>query len=190
MFYKLLSIICWGLLILCPSVKSWSASPSDISLSSCTDKKLGITFLCGADWELETDQDAILAVISEDPAVTLTVARTKSPVKFVEQLSWPVLRELGQYASSGFTTKPLKLAGDEALEVNGIPEDFPEMKLRDFYILHGDYLYSVLFSVNPRQALKDYQPLFNKIIGSIQFQQSESSGEPTEVPSAGQLTDQ
>ena len=170
-------MICWLFMVLWLNGLCFGSEKAEESLATqlttCTDKKLGVEFLCGAEWQLETDQDALLMIISEEPAITLTVAKTKSPVTFVEELSQPVLKEIGQYADH-FDFKRTKVAGEEAIEVNAVAEKFPEIRLRDFYILRGSQLYSILFSVNPQEALERYQPLFKKIIESIVFSDQQS----------------
>ena len=151
-----------------PTVSAQEKSFKEFELSTCTDKKLGVKFLCGADWELQTDQDAILVVISEDPAVTFTVARTKSPVIYIDQLSHQTLKEIGQYADD-FEMKKVQWAGLEGAQVDAAAADYPEIKLRDFYLLREPYLYSFLFSVNPQEDFEKFVPLFAKIMGSVQF---------------------
>lgn len=139
-----------------------------VDLQACMDETLGVKFLCNRDWKLKTEQKAILIIISEGPAVTLTIARFNSPVVFLEQLTQKTLQDLGQYAG-GFTHEIVPFANQKAIKVQGIAEDFPEIRLLDFYLLHDLSLYSVLFSVNPQEEFEQFGPLFNRIVASFTF---------------------
>jgi len=145
-----------------------SAPIKTVDLQVCTDDKLQVKFLCNPDWELETEDNAMLIVISEDPVVTLTIAKSKSPVIFLEQLTKETLAEMGQY-TDGFTQETAQFAGHEAVKVQGVPKEFPEIRLLDHYVLYDLSLYSVLFSVNPKEKFDEYAALFNKIAESFTF---------------------
>jgi len=146
----------------------WENPVKEVELEVCTDDKLQVKFLCNPDWELETEDNAMLIVISKDPVVTLTIAKAKSPVIFLEQLTKETLAEMGQYAD-GFTQEKAQFAGQEAVKVQGVPKEFPEIRLLDHYVLYDLILYSVLFSVNPKEKFDDYAALFNKITESFAF---------------------
>jgi len=139
-----------------------------VELQVCTDDKLRVKFLCNPDWALETEADAMLIVISEDPAVTMTIAKSKSPVIFLGQLTKEALQEMGQYAE-GFSQEKAKLASGDAIKVQGFSREFPEIRLLDYYLLHDLSLYSVLFSVNPKEKFDDFGPLLNQIADSFGF---------------------
>ena len=139
----------------------------EIILQQCTDGTLGVKFLCNPDWSLETDENAILVVISEDPAVLFTVAKVETPLAFVEELNGEQLKQMGQYADE-FSTQLIQLAGHDALKVEGFSEKYPSIRLRDYYVIQGNVLYSFLFSVDPRELFNKYSPLFEKIISSVE----------------------
>ena len=146
-----------------------SQSPiKTVALHECKDQTLGLQFLCNPDWELEAHDQSMLIIISSDPAVTLTISKAKSPVIFFEQLTDTALKEMGQYVD-GFTKEKVQIAGENATKVMGYSIGYPEIRLLDFYFLRDFELYSILFSVNPKEKFSDYESLFISIITSIQF---------------------
>lgn len=148
------------------SIDSTDTSKED--LLTCKDEELGVRLLCNPDWELQTDKETILIIISSDPAVTLTIARQKTPLISVEQLSNTLLTELGQY-EEGFDTERIHLAGQEAIKVKGFYKSYPQIRLLDYYLIHNSSLYMVLFSVNPKEKWDDYKFLIKRITESLSF---------------------
>ena len=144
------------------------ADTSKEDLLTCKDEELGVRLLCNPDWELQTDKETILIIISSDPAVTLTIARQKTPLISVEQLSNTLLTELGQY-EEGFDTERIHLAGQEAIKVKGFYKSYPQIRLLDYYLIHNSSLYMVLFSVNPKEKWDDYKFLIKRITESLSF---------------------
>ena len=161
------------LFLVCPQAFSDDKKPSrntsqTIELHECSEKKLGLKFLCNLDWIIETDKDAILVVMADEPAVTMTLAQAKSPVIFFEQLDDEALKGMGQYVS-GFTKKQILIGGEKAWQIKGFSKGYPEIQLLDFYFIHDLKLYSVLFSVDPKQDFDNYEELFTRIAQSIVF---------------------
>ena len=139
-----------------------------VQLHECQDERIGIKFFCHPDWELETQEDVLFIIINQEPAVTLTIAKSDDEIMFMEQLTNEVLQTMGQYGV-GFTTQMLKISGQEAIQVDGYSEEYPEIRVRDYYLTYNMKLYSILFSVNPRDKWMDYQELFEQIIKSVQI---------------------
>ncbi len=139
-----------------------------IELQVCRDSRLGIRLLCNPDWGLQTEKETMLIIVSSDPAVTITIAQSKSPVIFPEQLTRDALSEMGQYAE-GFIVENVTFAKERAICVEGFSREYPEIRLLDYYVVHDFKLYSVLFSVNPKERWPDYRPLIDKIIDSFEF---------------------
>ena len=139
-----------------------------VDLHLCEDNRLGVELSCNRNWKQEVDKDAVLMVINEDPAVLLTVARTKVPVTGIEELTEERIKHMGQYAK-GFKMEHLQVNGEPAIKVEGFSEAFPEMRLMDFYVAHDYRLYSFLFSVNPKEEWPKYAVLFAKIVESIKI---------------------
>ena len=154
-----------------PASPSTVSSSSIVSLNECTDSKLKVHFSCNPDWELQTEHNTMLIIIFQKPLVTMTVGKSDTHVLFVEQLTKDNLQEMGQYAE-GFTIEKGTLAGENAVRVSGFPKDHPEVKFLDYYILHDLHLYSVLFSVSPKERWNDYGALFNKILQSFAFSET------------------
>ena len=135
----------------------------------CSEEKtLKVQFLCNPDWQLQTEKNAMHLIISDDPAVTLTIAKADSPVIFIEQLTDKALKAMGQY-QDGFFKARVKVASQDAVKVEGLSEQFPEIRLVDFYVIHDLSLYSILFSVNPKGEWFRYAAVLEKIIQSFQF---------------------
>ncbi len=148
-----------------------SSSPdmsSEEKLQICKDEELGVKLLCNPDWELQTGKEAILIIISSDPAVTLTIARQKSPIVSLEQLSNSLLTELGQY-EEGFDTERTRLANQEAIKVKGFYKNYSQVRLLDYYLVHDSFLYMILFSVNPKEEWDHYKFLIKKVAESLSF---------------------
>lgn len=168
----------WSLLIFCPCVfaqpvllnlESSSFEADKIALHNCQDAQLEVQFLCNPEWQLEEDENLIFIIIQEDnPAVTMTVAKSQAPVVFLEQLTESRLQEMGKYAD-GFNRARVPLAETEAIRIKAFPRAYPELRLIDYYLLHNDQLYSILFSINPKERAADYEPLIKKIVSSFKF---------------------
>jgi hypothetical protein len=139
-----------------------------IDLHVCRDERLGVKFLCNPDWELKTDEGAIFVVISQDPQVTLTIAKSDSADIVMDHLTRSVLLELGEYADD-FQSKRIKLNEYDAIRVDAISRDFPDMRLLDYYLLHDMSLVSILFSVKPQSRWVDYAQLMDGVLKSFEF---------------------
>jgi hypothetical protein len=168
------SFLCVGL-VLCgvfwagPAFSQEETGDSrEIALTTCSDEEFGVEFLCNPDWQIEVDQKALLIIISEDPAVTMTIAKTYTPVFSLSQLDRDVLKTMGQYAE-GFETERMIFADRDAIKIQGFAEDYPEMRLLDYYLINDVDMYSVLFSVSPEEEWDNYQSLINRITESFRF---------------------
>ncbi len=138
-------------------------------LHLCRETGLGVELLCNRHWKQEIDKDkAVLMVISQEPAVLLTVARAKELVTGIEELTQDDLKRRGQYAQ-GFKIQRLEVGGMPAINVQGYSEGFPEMHVSDYYVLQDYQLYSFLFSVDPGEEWPDFSVLCTKIIESVRF---------------------
>jgi hypothetical protein len=142
----------------------------DIELHRCSDAKLGVRFYCNPDWELVSEGDSMLMIISEDPVVTLTIAKSEQPVIFLDQLTEDVLQEIGQYAD-GFGVSRVWMANQEAVQVIGHHRWHPETQLIDHYLIHDVDLYSVLISISPKESVRDYENLLNIIVEHFEFKE-------------------
>ena len=169
--FTFIIIFVWCLI---PSQKLWAqTTPPEvkeqvIQLNQCHDKTLRVRFLCNPDWELEEDKETILIIISQNPAVTLTITRIKTEAVFLEELTPEILQEMGQYAD-GFSSSKTEISGQEALVVDGHYDSDENVRMRDYYILHKKKLYGILFSVNPPSSFLDYEVLLDKIIRNFEF---------------------
>lgn len=164
------------MLILFPSyavadydLKAIEQAQGIVDLHLCREDKLGVELLCNGSWKQEVDRDqAVMMVISQDPAVLLTVAKSKEPVTSIDELTKEKIKSLGHYAL-GFTMERLTLNGSPAIKVEGYSEDFPETRLLDYYVVNDYRLYSFLFSVDPKEAWSDFSVLCAKIAESIKI---------------------
>ena len=139
-----------------------------VDLHLCKDDRLGVELLCNRDWKQEISRDAVLFTISTDPAVLLTVARSKELVTGMDELSDDKIKRLGQY-TDGFKIEHLKIGDDSAIKVDGFSSAFPELRLMDYYVIHDYRLYSFLFSVDPQEEWVNYSVLFSKIVEGIKI---------------------
>lgn len=138
-----------------------------IELHDCLDEDLGIRFLCNPDWQVQTDEHVVMLIISQEPTVTLTIAKSEHPVVFLEQLNDAFLAEIGGYAP-GFLRETLHLEGKDIIRIEGVARDFPEMKLLDYYFIKDFALYSILFSIDPEEQYPLYRNLIERILESFE----------------------
>jgi len=137
-------------------------------LQSCTDTGLGIVFDCSADWKIQTVDDAVLVIISSDPDVAMIIARIDSGVKFLGQLTKEKLKDLKQY-KEGFVVENVEFKGRDVLKVKAFSDEYPDRRLLDYYLIHDEMLYGILFSVEPKDAMDTYQYLFKDIVENFAF---------------------
>ena len=154
--------------VFCPFGAS-AMSQKESGIQNCYDDRMGVRFLCDPDWELVEGEDVILLVVSEDPAVTITISKTKTPIKFLEQIDKQSAAKIGDY-KEGFQMEILRLAKVKALEIKAISVSSPETYLLDYYVLHENYLYGLLFSAQMQSAWDEYQALFHEIADSFQVE--------------------
>ena len=140
----------------------------EIQLDICKDEKIGVKFLCNLDWEMETNEGAMLVIISEDPAVTMTVSKSGSPVLFLEQLNDRTIQAIGNYKED-FKTEKVLVANKQAMKVEGFSKGYDEIRLLDYYFVFDNAPFGILFSVNPKGEWDSYRPLFEKIVESVDF---------------------
>lgn len=143
------------------------------ALRRCSDPKLGFRVLCDPQWSYQEYPNAILLIISSEPAVTVTVAKIKTDIRFIGQLNRDKLLALGQYAD-GFQVEDARLADQRAVRVKGFSSRYPSIRLMDYYLLHDQQLYSVMFSCNPKESWDDYKFLMQKIVESFVFEAPET----------------
>ena len=109
-----------------------------------------------------------MIVISDDPAVTMTMAKVKTGVRFLEQLDRAMLSALGEY-EVGFIVEDTRVDGRKSLRVKAFSKEFPEMRLLDYYFMKDGQLFVILFSVDPKNKWDDYKFVLNRIMGSFRF---------------------
>jgi hypothetical protein len=61
------------------------------------------------------------------------------------------------------------LNGESVVEVRGLSAKVPDLQLQDYYFIERNNLYGFLFSVQPAKAMASYEPLIEKIAGSLIF---------------------
>jgi hypothetical protein len=144
------------------------AQNKEVSLYHCFDESFGLKILCNPDWALEEADNAFMMIISADPAVTVTVVKIDSKIRFLGQLTRDAIQEIGQYAS-GFQYDYVDLAGEKAYKVKALSKKYPEIRLLDYYLVHEGQLYGLLFSISPKEAWDNYQFLFKRMAESVEF---------------------
>jgi len=135
---------------------------------TCTDRQLNIKFSCKENWKLLPIDNAVLIVISSEPAVTLTIAKMDSDIVFLGQLTKMKLQEMGLY-QDGFQINRVKFAQRDALEIKAFSKQYPGRRLLDYFFVHNQALHGVLFSVHPKEQWDEQQFLIRQIADSFQF---------------------
>ena len=139
-----------------------------VPLHECADTRLGVKFLCDGDWSLETDKGAVLIGISEKPEVSMTLLKNDAPVMALELLSPQALKGLGHY-EDGFSSRLIKLNGQDVLKMEGAMKDVPDTYVMDFYLIHDVSLYGILFTISPQKHFPEFKPLLITILKSFAF---------------------
>ena len=141
---------------------------SAVKKNTCTDSEFGIQFYCEADWKWRRVNDAILIIVSDNPTVTLTISKVNTPIRFLGQLTYSILEQTGLYAD-GFKTEHVTIADKNVLQVKAFSRHDENIRLNDYYYVHHQLLYGILFSVNPKEDWEQAKYKIKKIKSSIQF---------------------
>lgn len=134
----------------------------------CTNEGLGVQYFCDPQWKRRDIDDAVLIIISSDPAVTLTITKINSRILYMEQLTKRMLEDKALYAK-GFRTRNVTFANKKAIQVKAFSRQHSGRRLLDYYFVHDGKLYAVLFSVYPKEKWDDYKFLIKKIGESFDF---------------------
>ena len=86
----------------------------------------------------------------------------------MEQLNDRTLEAIGNY-KEGFKAQKSWIKEKQAMKVEGFSRGYEEIRLLDYYFISGNTLYGILFSVNPKEGWEAYEPLFEKIVESVDF---------------------
>ncbi len=141
---------------------------SSVELKTCTDSELKIQFMCEKSWYMRKSDDAVLAVISREPDVTMIIAKIDSSVRFLEQITKERLKVMNQY-SDGFQVENENINGKDILKVKAFSSIHPSRRLLDYYFVNNNNLYGVLFSVDPKEEIENFKYLFAEIVESLTF---------------------
>ena len=137
-------------------------------LQPCQEKVLGVEILCNHLWKQEVGHNSIVFTISEDPAVLLTVARSKEVFTGIEELTRERVQKLGDYTGD-FHMETIKIGGHPAIKVEGYSRGFADVRLLDIYVLQNFRICSFLFSVSPQEDWGRFSVLFAQMIQSIRL---------------------
>lgn len=134
----------------------------------CEDDVLAIKFPCHPDWEIETVENAALIIMKKEPDITGIIARLDSRIKFLPQLTRDFLEEKGRY-SDGFRIETVNFAGRSAVKVKAFSRENPDKRLLDYYFIHQETLFGLLFSVEPKDETEEAMFLFKAIADGFEF---------------------
>lgn len=137
-------------------------------LPYCYAQDLGVVFLCEPQWGVRIIGKDIIVIISETPAVTLTISQLSSQYRFLEQLSVEELKRLELY-QEGFSTEPVVLDAKKALKIKALARENAQRRLADYFVILRGRLYGFLFSVQPKEDWEEYQLIIDRIVKSIRF---------------------
>ncbi len=165
-------VILSGLLLIAGSVfvlfaEEMSASSTQ-GLELRVDDKLGYKIKCNPDWGLKAEDNSVLFITSDEPYVVISINKSEDTGRSLDQLTIPVLQEIGRYAKD-FQIRHTKIAGYDAVNVKGAPQGYPDTRVSDYYIIKDGYLYSLLFSVSPKEEWETHTDLFDEMLASFQF---------------------
>lgn len=142
-----------------------------LGLHECRDEALGIGLYCHPDWDLSSEPNSLLLVVSREPYVTLTISRSQEPVFLLTELTDPALRHIGGYAED-FLVSDVVFAGRPAREVIGVSEFDPQTGFLDYYVNYKGLLYHVQFAVKPKAVWPQVEDLILKVRDSLTFMDS------------------
>lgn len=134
----------------------------------CVNPKLGIQFYCEDKWKVRMLDDAVLVVISSEPMATVTVARIDTDIKYLSQLTHKVLKDKELY-KEGFRAERSKLGGKDTLQIKAFSKQYADRRVLDFFFIHEEALYGVLFAVYPKDSWDQYKFLIKNIVDSFEF---------------------
>ncbi len=163
-------ILFFLLVLLFPQPSFAETKPPAIKVNRhfCENEELGIRYFCSPQWKRRDIDNAVLMIISSEPAVTLTITKIDSNIIFLEQLTKSLLDEKGLYAD-GFETGWKTFGDKKAIQVKAFSKQYSGRRLLDYYFMHNSELYAVLFSVHPKEQWDKYKFLIKQIRESFQF---------------------
>lgn len=143
---------------------------NEITLNLCTDDRIGYQIKCNPDWIINDELNSVSMIIVDEQELLVTATINKSNEKGItlKQLTPERLRFIGQYGDEVKIDR-VQVAGMEAIKVKATAKDVEEMQLLDYYFVKDNFLYSVLFSVNPSERFPDFEGLFEKMIKSFEI---------------------
>ncbi len=138
------------------------------TLQYCRDDELGIRILCNPQWHLRAEDKSLLLIISQNPRVTMEIAKLNKRIKSLNQLNRFYFEDVGYYAE-GFATEKISLDDLTAIKVKAYSKDFPQIRIIDYYFLRGEEMYVLFFSVDPQEKWNDFKFLIEKVAKSVKF---------------------
>ena len=107
-------------------------------------------------------------MINDNPDVRFKAVKIDIDIVLIQQLSRERIEAIGQY-KRGFVLEEVKVAGVNAVKVKAFSRFDPEERLLDYYFVHDKTLYSLMFSVNPKDRWDDYKFLIEDVVNSFGF---------------------
>lgn len=148
----------------------------EFQLEPCREAELKIEFLCNPAWEYHMSGEALLVVISKEPAVTVTFARMDARINYLYEINKATLAEKNLYRK-GFKADLRKVNGQDVLVVRAFSRSEPQRRVLDFFYIHQGELFGALFAVNPIDEWDNYKFLIKTISESIKlFKDAKSDG--------------
>lgn len=143
---------------------------SKYNLTSCIDVNLGYKITCSPFWDLDTKPDGISLVLNDTPGQTVSVkiSKWKETGVRMEDLTGPTLQYVFDYADF-FIMGKTKIGDKPAVWVKAHHYDHPNTQLLDYFLINQTLLYRISFSVNTKEKFLNYEPLFDKLIESVDF---------------------
>ncbi|MBF0478435.1 MAG: hypothetical protein HQL26_03030 [Candidatus Omnitrophica bacterium] len=144
-----------------------STAPGE-TMQSCSDEGLGVEFPCMLAWPMKNTVDALEIQIATDPQVNMVIKKSESDGFVLSKITKDYLNKTNLYAD-GFVLTPVSINSADMIRVTGTSKNFPYRQIEDFYMMNGNELISVMFSVEPNILWGKYAEVFQYIIDNLNF---------------------
>ncbi len=139
-----------------------------VRLTYCSDKGLGVNFLCDYGWGRRRGDNFRIVIINTQPDVQLKIVKIDVNIVSIRQLNKEKLKDIGKYRD-GFVIEESKVASLDAIKVKAFSRTDPEVRLLDYYVVRDKTLYGLMFSVSPKEEWDGYKFLFEYILRNFRF---------------------
>ena len=98
----------------------------------------------------------------------MKIVKVDMDILFIQQLSRDKLEAMERY-SQGFVVDEVEVAGVKAIKVKAFLKEDSQTRLCDYYFVRNKTLYSLMFSVTPKEQWNKYKFLFQDVVSHFEF---------------------